>query len=366
LIHCGEPQVGPQEAANVNAVLASGLLTRGDWCRRFARRLADKLGDVSVEPVSSGTTALHLALMALGVGPGDEVIVPATTYVATGNAVLYCGAKPVIVDVDRWTWTIDELAFELALTPKTRAVIPVHLYGVPAPRLNEMLADHYRRTGRFVYVVEDCAEALGAARHGVPVGTIGVDASAWSFYASKTITTGGEGGAVASRNWLTMSRARLLATQAMSADRYYHDAVGWNYRMTEMQAAFGVAQLDRLGEFIEKRRQVFEWYDARLADRFMRQSCPQGYTHGRWAYAIRIDGTYRQSVQHSLEAAGVETRPVFPPLWSHPQFGEPSYDWETNADAIHDDGLVLPTHCGLTEEDVDTVCKELIRAVEKA
>jgi perosamine synthetase len=364
VIHCGEPQIGALERQYVNEVLDSGRLTEGEWVRSFATRLAGVI-DRPVVPVASGTAALHVALLAVGVQPGDEVIVPATTYVATANAALFCGAKVRVCDVDEKTWTIDPLNLADLLTDKAAAVVPVHLYGVPADieAIEDELELHYRRTGRRVAIVEDCAEAFGAATKQGRVGSLG-DAAAFSFYGSKTITTGGEGGAVAWADWRVGGRAEHVAHQSMTDIRYYHDCVGFNYRMTEMQAAFGVAQVIRLNEFLDKRRRVFQWYDDRLGG-FRRQSLPAGCTHGYWAYAVTLE-TLACPVAEKMLAAGVETRPVFSPLWSLPHVGGEDFAPDSTAGRLRSYGLVLPTHCGLTEEDVDTVCKELIRATEAA
>ena len=365
-IACGEPQIGEAEIAAVTEVLRSGRLTRGDECERFEEALREQLNARGVLAVSSGTAALHLALLAVGVQPGDEVIIPATTFVATANAVLYCKAKPVIVDVDRKTWTIDIAAVSRVMNRKTKAIVPVHLYGVPADVGSLMLLcdDHYCRTGREVAIVEDAAEALGAQHMGRDVGAIG-EAAALSFYGSKTITTG-EGGAVVFHSGRVGGRGWYLHGQAQSVTkRYWHDCLGYNYRMTEMQAALGRVQLERLEVFLDKRRQVFGWYDELLPETFERQKMRDSDRHGYWAYAVIKE--YRgemdaAAVAQRMLAAGVETRPVFYPLsrMQHLQgaaIGEPYV-----AHRLHKHGLVLPTHCGLSREDVEKVCHELRKA----
>jgi perosamine synthetase len=366
MITCGEPQIGEAEVAAVSDVLRSGRLTRGDECQRFEEALRDELNVRGVLAVSSGTAAMHLALLAVGVQPGDEVIVPATTFVATANAVLYCRAKPVIVDVDRKTGTIDVAAVQRAMTKKTKAIVPVHLYGVPANvgALMLLCDDHYCRTGREVAIVEDAAEALGATHMGRAVGAIG-DAAALSFYGSKTITTG-EGGAVVFHGGRVGLRAWFLHGQAQSVtQRYWHECVGFNYRMTEVQAALGRVQLDRLGVFLDQRRQVFNWYDELLPETFERQSIGESDTHGCWAYAVVNE--YRgemdaAKVAERMLAAGVETRPVFFPLSRMPHFRGAALGEPYVAHRLHKHGLVLPTHCGLTREDVEKVCHELRKA----
>lgn len=360
MIHCGEPQIGPKERAYVADVLESGRLTEGPWCKALSQELQSLLNR-GVVPVSSGTAALHVALLAVGVQPGDEVIVPATTYVATANAALLCGAKVRVCDVDERSWTLDPLNLPDLLTDKTSAIVPVHLYGVPADMagIEDALEEHYRRTGRRIAIVEDCAEALGAATTLGPVGALG-DAAAFSFYGSKTITTGGEGGAVAWGDWMIGSRAEHLSHQSMTEERYVHDCIGFNYRMTEVQAAFGVAQIERFREFLDKRRQIFQWYDDRL-DWVERQQLPKRYTHGYWAYAVKLR-SFSSLVREKMRLAGVETRPVFPPLWNMPHIGRGDRLEGSVASGLYMRGIVLPTHCGLTEGDVDTVCRELANA----
>lgn len=364
MIHCGEPQIGEAEVAAVTDVLRAGRLTRGDECDRFEKALREQLNVRGVLAVSSGTAALHLALLAVGVQPGDEVIVPATTFVATVNAVLYCRAKPVVVDVDRQTWTIDVTQASRAITKKTKAIVPVHLYGAPANVGGLLLLrdDVYARTGRMIAVVEDAAEAFGAQHLGRDVGAIG-DAAALSFYGSKTITTG-EGGAVVFHDGLVGLRAWHLHGQAQLATRrYWHDTLGYNYRMSEMQAALGRVQLERLEVFLDKRREVFAWYDELLPETFERQKVAESDRHGCWAYAVfrEYHGTMDAAVvAQKMLAGGVETRPVFPPVSAFPHVNASVGAYF--AHRLHKHGLVLPTHCGLTREDVEKVCHELRKA----
>lgn len=352
MIHCGQPYVGERERELVAQVLASGQLTRGPFCERFEDAFGSWLGRPA-HAVSSGTAALHLALLGCGIGRGDEVIVPATTFIATYNAIRYVGATPVVVDVNSKTWMPDPGIVESRITPKTKAIMVVHLYGAPGYVHQDTVVKHYRRTGKRIYVIEDCAEALGAQISGVKCGLWG-DVAVFSFYGSKTITTGGEGGAVAWGDPMIGLRMKHLAGQAQTDRRYHHDCVGFNYRMTEMQAAFGLAQLEQLDAFLGARRTVFDWYDAMLPGNFERQQVHKDDTHGCWAYAVAGRYTHRmhaRAVERRLESSSIETRPIFPPVVE-------DYDlrvaWE-----LHHHGLVLPTHTGLTEEDVEKVCRGL-------
>jgi len=363
MISCGQPDIGDREREAVAAVMASGQITRGPRCEQFEAALASEYGR-PCHVVSSGTAALHLALLACGVGRGDEVIVPMTTFVATANAVLYCGAKPVFVEVCPKTWTISPQVVEERITSRTKAIVPVHLYGVPAVSFSDLVRDHFKRTGRRIYVVEDAAESIGCRRRGYPPHG---DLTVTSFYASKTITTG-EGGAVFWSDEVVGHRVRHLAGQAMTHRRYVHDALGWNYRMTEIQAAVGIAQLTRLDEFLARRRQVFAWYDERLPSDYTRQSVADGDRHGCWAFAVtkeygRGGPMDSAEVANRMAARGIETRPIFPPVNSFPQFRGFVAHGGWIANKLHAHGIVLPTHCGLTESDVDQVCEALVHAV---
>jgi perosamine synthetase len=362
VIYCGQPDIGVAEETAVLDVLRGGQLTRGPVVAEF-ERLFGGINGLRMHAVSSGTAALHLALLAAGVGRGDEVIVPATTFVATANAVLYCGAKPVVVDVDPKSWTIDLNEMAAAVTDKTKAIIPVHLYGVPAPSLNDWKVDYYRSTGRRIVIIEDCAESIGCLRSGLAPAA---DMNCYSFYGSKTITTG-EGGAVGTQEKLFAERIAHLAGQAMTATRYVHDALGWNYRMTEVQAAIGVAQLSRLSEFMEKRRQVFDWYNSRLPDRFRRQEVAKDDTHGCWAFAVVKEYGRPMDARHVerlMREDGIETRPIFPPVchFQHVQRAGRTGRRIYAADSLYRYGLVLPTHTSLTENDVEKVCASLVKA----
>ncbi len=365
MIYCGQPDIGVAEESAVLEVLRGGQLTRGEFCESFEFQLWELL-DQDAHVVSSGTAALHLALLAVGVGPGDEVIVPATSFVATINAVLYCGAKPVIVDIDRDSWTINYTNAVAAVTDRTKAIIPVHLYGTPAASFESWSLGHYARAGHRVWIVEDAAESLGSTRSGLPPTG---DVNCYSFYGSKTITAG-EGGAVCGGDPFVMRRVKHLAGQGMTSSRYFHDVVGYNYRMTEMQAALGVAQLSRLPEFLAKRRQVFDWYNERLPDSFKRQSVGNDDTHGCWAFAVSkqygpggpMDAA---KVARVMLEDGIETRPIFPPsYWFRyvDQAASLPHGLCLAAEHLHKHGLVLPTHTSLTENDVEKVCASLVKA----
>lgn len=366
MISFGSAVIGHDEMLNVLSVIKSGRLTQGPWVEKFEGALAEYLGVRHVQAVSSGTAALHLALLGCGVGPGDEVIVPATTFVATANAVLYCGATPVVCDVEEDDWTLNpDLASDL-VTTRTKAVIPVHLYGATAdvPVLAELLRDHHAATGQRIYIVEDCAESFGAVFF--DGGRAGCckhsDAAAFSFYGSKTITTG-EGGAVATNDrWIAQRVSHAYGH--CQTGRYQHDGLGFNYRMPELSAAVGCAQLGRLNEFLERRAEVFAWYDDLLPEEFVRQDRIADARHGMWAYAVKHHRLrYCGDVLWTMvDDHGVECRPVFPPVCDFPHIPAQNAGCSV-ARELHATGIVLPTHCNLDREDVEKVCQALEKVV---
>jgi len=310
--------------------------------------------------VSNGTAALHLALHALGLGPGDEVIVPDLTFVATANAVAYTGATPVFVDVDPASWTIDVDQVARTITDRTRAVVAVHLYGMPA-RMSK-LRDLAK--GRGIALVEDAAEALGARDQGQLVGTAG-DAGCFSFYGNKIVTTG-EGGMVIAASAGLDQRLRHLRDHAMSAEhRYYHDEVGFNYRLTAVQAAIGLAQVERLGSFLEEREKIESWYRRELsgARDVVFQHGPAGSDAVCWQFTCRIEGSTRERrdwIIERLRGQGVDSRPALRPMRSLPMYAGPTLP---NAQRISDEGISLPTFVGLREPDVTAICGILRKLV---
>lgn len=357
-IAVSQPVFGGNEERYLLDCLRSGRITQGAWVDRFEREFAAYIGTSYAVAVSSGTAALHLALVALGIGPGDEVIVPALTFIATANAVAYTGAKAIVVDVNPDTWTIDVGEVFKAITPRTKAVIPVHLYGIPAD-MNGLR----QRIPSNIAIVEDAAESLGASLSGRKVGSIG-DMGCFSLYGSKTITTG-EGGMITTNDPTLYKQLRHLRGQGMTDRRYWHDAIGYNYRMTDLQAAIGVAQLEKIQSFLNARSSVFDSYAGRLRydDRFIFQK-----RHDRrdsvsnWAVAINLCyDAHKTHVFEHLAERGIETRPVFYPLNQMPMYdgGKPL----EIANRIARRGLVLPTHAALTDDDVAYVCQKLIEVV---
>ncbi|MFN4769307.1 MAG: DegT/DnrJ/EryC1/StrS family aminotransferase, partial [Candidatus Kapaibacterium sp.] len=246
------PSLHGKELEYVSDCITGGWISgRGAYVQEFENRFAEYIGATNATSVCNGTVALHLALMALGIGPGDEIIVPTFTYIAPVNAAIYCGATPVFVDCDRETWQIDPAEVERRVTSKTKAVIAVHLYGQAAPmtELQKVCRKHR------LFLVEDCAEAFGTYIGSQHVGTFG-DISVFSFYGNKTITTG-EGGMVVAADETLFQRAVHLKGQGLAKYReYWHDVVGYNYRMTNICAAIGLAQLEQAEAFIARKRAI--------------------------------------------------------------------------------------------------------------
>jgi perosamine synthetase len=341
MIHLSEPAFLGREIEYVTDALSRRALSHGDYVERFERAFAEACDVRHAIAVDHGTSALFAALLALDVRPGDEVIVPALTYAATAFAVTMCGATPVIVDVYPETWTINWRAVANAITPRTVAIIPVHLYGVPAIGPQRSFLD--------IPVLEDAAEAHGAMVRGFPVGSLGT-AGAFSFYGNKILTTG-EGGVVTTNDDRIADRVRVLRRQGMSLTRrYYHPDVGYNLRMTNLQGALGLAQVETWAEHLELRRALYARYLAALGPS---QIAPPDAAP--WVFPVLVED--RDRVVAGMEAAGIETRPVFVPLNEQPVFAGGRPDPCPVAERLSREGLLLPLHAGLSFADVDRVCE---------
>lgn len=362
-IPVSHPVLDGNEKLYVGECLDTGWLSaNGRFVPLFESAFASYCGTMHAVATSSGTAALHLALLALGVGPGDEVLVPTLTYVATANAVRYCGATPVFVDSEWQTWNIDPSAIEARISAKTRGIIVVHLYGHPADM--DPILEIARRHGLFV--LEDAAQAHGAQYKGRRVGGLG-DAGIFSFFGNKLITTG-EGGMIVTSREEVAERARWLRGQGMDPTRHYwFPVIGFNYRMTNLQAAVGLAQLERIEARLAERRQVAQWYE-RYLDRFehllQRPSCQPWARHTFWLYSVLLDRSVaidRDEIMHALRWRGIETRPVFYPVHTMPPYRSANCSLPV-AEAIASRGISLPTHSLLTEDQVRYVCEVLIAA----
>jgi perosamine synthetase len=361
-----QPSLGGNELKYVSDCIASSWISsQGSYVTQFARAFAEYHAVPEALTVCNGTSALHLALVGLGVGPGDEVIVPDLTFAASANVVLHCGATPVLADVDARTWTLDPEDFARKITPRTKAVMPVHLYGHPCDM--DPIMETARAHG--LYVVEDCAESLGAKYKGRLVGTIG-DAGCFSFFANKIITTG-EGGMVLAADLGLLRRLNVLRDHGMEKGRrYWHLYPGFNYRLTNIQAAIGLAQMERIDHFLERHRAIARHYTARLrglpglvlppAEPWAEPIC--------WLYSIMIDearaGLTRDGLVRWLADHGVETRNLFYPLHTQPPY-PPATDAELPVSStLSARGLSLPTSKDLDPAQIDRVCDAIAQAWE--
>lgn len=346
------PSIGHREVSAVVASLGAGRLTQGEAVARFEQEFARYVGARYAVMCSSGTAALHLALLASGVQPGDDVLIPNITYVATANAVAYCGARPVPVDVRMDTWNIDLVDAASKMTARTTAILPVHLYGVPCD-MHAMMAFAQAHA---LNIIEDAAESLGAMWGGTHTGTIGT-AGIFSFYANKIITTG-EGGCVVTNSPSVAARVRLLRGQGMDPDRrYWHPVRGFNYRMTDVAACIGLAQLERIEDFLTRRRAVCAAYQsAALLD------TSQDADSAPWMYTGLVpEDRERGEIMAALAAMGIETRPAFVPIHLLPMYAG-HRPFPVSVD-IGVRGMSLPTYPELETHDVEYIIDALRRAL---
>nr|WP_234823850.1 DegT/DnrJ/EryC1/StrS family aminotransferase [Agrobacterium pusense] len=345
------PRLAGNEKLYVNECLDSTWISsRGQFIERFEAAFEDYTGAAHAISVSNGTVAIHLALVALGIGPGDEVIVPSLTYVASVNCILQSGALPVYVDSCAATWQIDVNDIESKITPRTKAIMAVHLYGLPCDM--ETLVKICRKHG--LLLIEDCAEAFGSHYREQHVGTFG-DAATFSFFGNKTITTG-EGGMVVIKDREIAARSRRLKSQGVSPTReYWHDMLAFNYRMTNICAAIGLAQLEQADEIIRCKRDVADRYREALRDLPLdfHDEVP-GTVHSFWMCSVAVrNAADREPMREHMANLGIETRPVFYPSHFLPHLRQELS--LPNAEDISSRGLNLPSFPDLTRAQIEAV-----------
>lgn len=364
-IPIAEPTLGEREVELVADAVRSGWVSSiGEYVTAFEEELASRCGVAHAIATSNGTTALHLALAVAGIGPEDEVIVPSLTFVATAAAVRYAGASPVFAESDPAHWCVDPADVASRITPRTRAIVAVDLYGHPADMdaLNEIAAEHE------LALVEDAAESLGAVYRQRPAGGLG-HLGTLSFYGNKLITTG-EGGAVLTDDPALADRARLLRDHAMDPNRrYWHGEIGFNYRITNMQAALGVAQLERLDEFLARKRDIAAVYRAGLQDvpGVSLQEEAEWATSSWWMTTLRISaacGVDRDELATRLRADGVDSRPAFVPLHLLPHLRQEGA--LPVAEAVGSEGLSLPSSTSLTDSELEHVIGSVRSALSRS
>jgi len=349
------PSIGEREREYVLDCVDSGWVSsRGDYIDRFESTFANYLGVDFATSVSNGTVALHLALATLDIGPGDEVIVPTFTYVASVNAILYVGATPVYVESDVETCQVDCDDIARKITEKTRAIMAVHLYGQSSDM--SKLVDISRHND--LILIEDCAEALGSKFNDRLVGTFG-DVATFSFFGNKTLTTG-EGGMVVFKDEKKYLRGARLKTQGVHPEReYWHDMLAFNYRMTNICAAIGCAQMERLDETIARKREIASLYSSLLSDLpFRLHSEAEGTTHSFWMCSIILDAPeLRDELRAYLKSFGTDTRPFFHPAHKLPHLAQ---DKEFPiAEFLASAGINLPSYPDLKDSQIDFISSKI-------
>jgi perosamine synthetase len=344
----------------MDCIQTTWISSVGKYVERFEKAFAEVAGTKHAISCSNGTAALHLALLALGVKPGDEVLVPTLTFVACANSVVYCGATPVFVDVDREIWSIDATKIEAQITEKTRGIIAVHLRGHPADM--DAIMEIARR--HRLFVIEDAAQAHGAQVRGKPVGSIG-DIGTFSFFGNKMLTTG-EGGMVTTDDDGMDEHIRLLKNQGMTQKRrYWHPVVGYNYRLTNVQAAIGLAQVERLEDLLARHQEIAGWYRDELEGvpglRWQHQR--SWVRHAWWQFVAVIEdefGPDRDAVIEALQEGGIDARRLYYPMHTLPPYEENARNRQFPvADQLSARGICLPTWSGLKRDDVQYVCEHL-------
>ncbi len=362
MIRIAQPLIGEEERRNVLAVLQSGHLAQGAVTADLEREFAEWCGAGHAIAVSSGTAGLHVALLAHGIGNGDEVITSPFTFIASANAALYVGARPVFTDVDPDTFNLDPALVEAAITPRTRAILPVHLYGYPAAvdELREIARRHH------LLLIEDACQAHGATIRGARVGTFG-DSAVFSLYPTKNMTAG-EGGLITTNDAEFARRAWLLRSHG-ATDPYRHEILGYNFRLTDLHAAIGLAQLRKLDGFNRARQR-----NARLLTEGLK-GLPglvlpverADFTHVYHQYTVRIPDR-RDAVQRSLSENGVGTRVYYPvPVHRQPLYLGLGYAdvHLPQAERLAREVLSLPVHPGLSDADLERII-EAVRAAVRA
>ena len=347
-----QPQLDGNEKTYVNECLDSTWISsKGRFVQLFEDQFARFIGINHATSVSNGTVALQLALSTLGIGDGDEVLVPSFTYIASVSAISHAGATPVFVDSLIETWQMNPDDVRKKITPRTKAIMVVHLYGHPCDmdRIVAIAREHS------LFLIEDCAEAFGSRYHGVHVGTFG-DIATFSFYGNKTITTG-EGGMLVTNDETLYDRAYHLKMHGLAKHReYWHDVLGFNYRMTNICAAIGLAQLEGAQNKIDAKRQLARWYNEALCNVPV---TPHGESknvvHSYWMYSILASNPeQRDALREHLKAAGIETRPTFFPVHTMPMYSK-HFRKLPVAESLGWRGMNLPSWPGLTNEQVNEI-----------
>lgn len=360
MIPVAEPDLSGNEVAYVtDAIRNDRVSSSGKYLDRFESEVAAHCGRKLALATSNGTTALHLALMALGVGPGDEVIVPSFTFASSAAVVVHAGAIPVFADSKADDWNLDPAQLDSLVTPRTKALMAVDIYGAPAA-YGKIEAWCEKRN---IALVEDSAESLGAELNGRKAGSFGT-VSCFSFYGNKNITTG-EGGMCLTDDADLYEKMRILKNHGMKqAGLYDHEVVGYNYRLTNIQAAVGCAQFERFPEFLAKRAAHEELYRSLLSNvpGIEFQKLPQGATSAHWLVSLLVPADV-EKVRAALKEKGIDTRRLFKPVHLQPAFKKYAKGALPVSERLYEQGLSLPSSPLLTDDDIRFVCKMLLFAL---
>jgi perosamine synthetase len=349
MIPIAKPSITEAEKQAVLDVLESGMLAQGKRVAGLEERFAEVCETRYAVATSSGTTALHIALLAHEIGPGDEVITTPFTFIATVNTILFVGARPVLVDIEEETFNIDPALIEDAITPRTRAIVPVHLYGYPCDM--DAIMDIAQRHD--LLVVEDAAQAIGARYNGKPAGGFGT--GCFSLYATKNVVAG-EGGMITTDDESLADRCRLLRSHGMRR-RYHYESLGYNFRMSDLHAAIALAQMDRLEELTAKRRANAAY----LSEHITSVVTPQvrdGYEHVWHQYTVRVDGGRdRDAALQQLRDAGVGTGVYYPiPIHQHNYLHEVLGELSLPvAERLSQEVISLPVHPSLSQAELEQI-----------
>lgn len=353
MIPISKPDIGAEEKAAVFEVLDSGMIAMGPRTAQFEQAFAEMCGVKHAIAVASGTTALHSALLANGVGPGDEVITTPFTFIATIDAIMYVGARPVFVDIDEETFNMDLEQVESVITPRTKAILPVHLYGYMCDmdRLQTLADKHGLK------IIEDACQAHMATYKGKRAGSFGT--GAFSFYATKNMMCG-EGGMVTTNDDVIADQCRLIRNHG-TRRRYYHEMLGFNFLMTDIEAAMGLVQLKRLPEFSEKRARNAAYLSAKI-ESVITPTVKEGYGHVWHQYTVRVDGgRNRDAAVEQLGKAGITAGVYYPtPAHCQPHVQRVVGNVQLPVvERLSNEVMSLPVHTHLTQEDLETIVSEV-------
>jgi perosamine synthetase len=364
------PDISQAEREAVNQVMMTPQLSLGPKLPEFEQVFRAYIGTRHAVAVNSGTSALHLCIRAMGIGPGDEVVTTPFSFIASSNCIMMEGAKPVFVDVDPQTWCIDPARIEAAITPRTRAILPVDVFGLPA-HMDPILAIARKHKLR---VLEDSCEALGAAYKGRPAGSLG-EAGVFGFYPNKQVTTG-EGGMIVTNDEPIYSLAASMRNQGRGASNAWlaHERLGYNFRLSDINCALGIAQMKRVEEILARRARVAGYYLERLRDekRISMQRIPADCRISWFVMVVRLADEYtredRDRILGGLREAGIGTNNYFTPIHLQP-FYTSQFGWKPGdlpiCEALSDRTVALPFHGLLTEAEVDTACKAFHKLLDE-